>query len=416
MPANSHALAELEESSRRYYGWRVVLAANLGVMAGFGSLFVFTFSVFLKPLGAQFGWSREEVSRGFALAAIMVAVTSPILGRWLDRLGPRRIILGCMAVYGCAYASQAFLGPDLWQFYATCIVLGAVGNATTQMGYARAIASWFSARRGMALALVMAGTGAGSIVLPVLAQTFISAGGWRTAYLLLGFLALLLGIPLTWRFVREREHGYAGSRAPLQTGASWRRALRSYSFWIIVAMLMLSSLGLNGAVAHLVALLTDRGISPQRAAWSASVLGGTSLGGRLLVGSLLDRFSGPRVAFVMLLASAGGIFLLARAGSLPAGCLAAALMGLGLGGEADITPYLLTRYFGLRSFSTLYGVTWTFYAVAGGLGPVVMGRAYDLTGSYTALLHALGIGATLAAALMLLLPRYSSSPLTDSYA
>ena len=364
----------------------------------------------------MFGWIREAISRGFALAAIMVAVCSPSLGRWLDRLGPRRIILPCMAVYGCAYASQAFLGPYLWQFYATCIVLGAVGNATTQMGYARAISSWFTARRGLALALVMAGSGAGSIILPILAEALISDRGWRAAYFVLGLLALALGVPLTWKFVREREHGYSGSHAPLLTGTTWRRALRSYSFWVIVAMLMLSSLSLNGAVAHLVALLTDRGISPERAALSASVLGGTSLGGRLLVGSLLDRFSGPRVAFVMLAASAGGIFLLARAGGLGEGCLAAALMGLGLGGEADITPYLLTRYFGLRSFSTLYGLTWTFYAVAGGIGPVVMGRAYDLTGSYRSLLTSLGFATALAATLMLFLPRYSSSPLTDSYA
>ncbi|HUI40776.1 MAG TPA: MFS transporter [Terriglobia bacterium] len=416
MSASSGAPAEREEAVRNYYGWRVVLAANLGVMTGFGSLFVFTFSVFLKPLGAEFGWNREDVSRGFALAAIMVAVCSPTLGRWLDRLGPRRIILPCMAVYGCAYASQAFLGPHLWQFYATCIVIGAVGNATTQMGYARAVSSWFSARRGMALALVMAGTGAGSIILPLLAETLITASGWRAAYLGLGLLALALGVPLTWRFVREREHGHTGSNPLLRAGVSWRRALRLYSFWVIVAMLMLSSLSLNGAVAHLVALLTDRGISPQRAALSASVLGGASLGGRLLVGSLLDRFWGPRVAFVMLMAAAGGIFLLGRAGGLPAGCLAAALIGLGLGGEADITPYLLTRYFGLRSFSTLYGLTWSFYAVAGGIGPVVMGRAYDLTGSYSSLLTVLGSATALAAVLMLLLPRYSSSPLTDSYA
>jgi len=122
------------------------------------------------------------------------------------------------------------------------------------------------------------------------------------------------------------------------------------------------------------------------------------------------------VAFVMLTASATGVLLLARAATLPAGCLAAGLMGLGLGGEADITPYLLTRYFGLRSFSTLYGLTWSFYAVAGGIGPVVMGRAFDLTGSYASLLTALAGATAVAGALMLFLPGYSKSPLTDSYA
>ena len=85
---------------------------------------------------------------------------------------------------------------------------------------------------------------------------------------------------------------------------------------------------------------------------------------------------------------------------------AAALIGLGLGGEADITPYLLTRYFGLRSFSTLYGFTWTAYAIAGAIGPVIMGRAFDLTGSYALFLSVLAAGGLISAFLMLTMPQY----------
>ena len=96
-------------------------------------------------------------------------------------------------------------------------------------------------------------------------------------------------------------------------------------------------------------------------------------------------------------------------GSFPAGCLAAALIGVGAGGEAAITPYLLTRYFGLRAFSTLYGLTWTFYAAAGAIGPVILGRAFDATGSYASLLTVLAAALGLAAATNLLLPRYSDS-------
>ncbi len=102
---------------------------------------------------------------------------------------------------------------------------------------------------------------------------------------------------------------------------------------------------------------------------AASILGFASFCGRLGTGFLLDRFFGPRVGFC----------LLVTAGSALPAMAAAALIGFGLGGEADITPYLLTRYFGLRSFSTLYGLTWTAYAIAGAMGPVVMGRAFDAT-------------------------------------
>ena len=113
------------------------------------------------------------------------------------------------------------------------------------------------------------------------------------------------------------------------------------------------------------------------------------------------------------LTTAAGVFLLAEANSFPVGCLAAALIGVGAGGEAAITPYLLTRYFGLRAFSTLYGLTWTFCAAAAAIRPVILGRAIDSTGSYTALLVMLATALGLAAGMNLLLPTYSNSSAID---
>ncbi len=386
-----------------------MVAAFVGVMAGFGSLVVFTFGVFLKPVSHEFGWSREAISRGFGFAALAVAVASPKLGQLLDRLGPRKVILPCYAVYGVTLLSLAFLPPRLAQFYAMFAVIGLVGNATTQMGYSRAVATWFDRRRGLALALVMAGTGVGSIVLPAFAQWLIDAHGWRIAYETLGVLALLCGIPLTLLFVRERpETRPEGSRPA--TGSTTREGLRSRVFWTLVAVLFLNSVSVNGAITHLSALLTDRGISAQGAAMTLSVLGAASLCGRLITGMLLDRFFGPRVSFFLLIGVALGIALLASARHPVSALLAAALIGLGLGAEADITPYLLTRYFGLRSFSTLYGFTWTAYAIAGAIGPVVMGRAFDLTGSYESFLSILAGATLLSAFLMLTMPRYERAP------
>src|ERR1700741_428176 len=100
-----------------YYGWRVVLAACLGVMAGFGSLFVFTFTVFVKPLSSEFGWNRESVSLGFAIAAMTVGLSSPLIGRLIDKVGPRRVILPCITVFACGMASLSLLRSGLWQFY-----------------------------------------------------------------------------------------------------------------------------------------------------------------------------------------------------------------------------------------------------------------------------------------------------------
>lgn len=399
-------ISESNERDFKYYGWRVVLAACLGVMGGFGSLFVYTFTVFVKPLGAEFGWNRESVSVGFAIAAMTVGISSPLIGRLLDRFGPRRVILPCVTVFSCGIASLALLRSGLWQFYATCFVIGVVGNGAAHLAYARSISTWFQRRLGLALAFVMVGAGLGAMVLPVVAQSIVTSSGWRTAYVSLGVLALLLGLPLSWRYIVERDSAQSRSAPVAHSGLTWQQGVRNYAFWIIVAVLFVGSISMNGAITHLSALLTDRGITPQEAALCASLLGGSSVLGRIAVGWLLDRFFGGRVAFVVSLLTAAGIFLLARANSFSAAAFAAALIGIGAGGEAAITPYLLTRYFGLRGFSTLYGLTWTFYAAAGAAGPVLLGRTFDSTGSYVSLLTMLALASSLAAALNLLLPQY----------
>jgi len=387
-------------------GWLVVLAAFLGVMVSFGSLLVFTFSVFLKPLSNEFGWSREAISSAFGIAALTIAVCSPGLGHLLDRFGPRRVIVPCMAVYATAFTSLAFLTPHLAHLYFVFLVIGIVGNGTTQMGYARAVSSWFDDRRGMALALVMAGTGVGSIVLPPFAQHLISLYGWRTAYVVLGLLVFLFGLPLTALFVREKPGHRMESSNPKDAAGGVKRGLKSRAFWILVSSLFLSSISINGTLTHLSALLTDRHIPVQDAALSLSLLGAFSLCGRLITGYLLDKFFGPHVAFCLLAGSAAGILVVASASTAHAAYLASALIGIGLGAEADITPYLLTRYFGLSSFSTIYGFTWTAYAIAGAIGPVLMGRAFDLTGSYRSLVTVLAGATSVAAFLMLFMPRY----------
>jgi len=403
------------EFDLRYYGWRVVVAACCGVMAGFGSLFVYTFAVFVKPLSAAFAWNRESISIGFALAAVTLGVISPLLGRLIDRLGPRRVILPCVLIFSVAMASLSLLHSGIAQFYLTCIVLGVVGNGAAHLAYARSISTWFHQRLGTALACVMLGAGLGAMLLPLVAQSVVTHFGWRAAYLTLGTIALLFGFPLSYRYIVDRGPKPALSSstqthfaaAPL-TGLTWQAGLRSYAFWIIIAVLFVGSIAMNGAITHLSALLTDRGITATNAALCASLLGGSSILGRIAVGWLLDRFFGARVYFAITLISAAGIFFLAHAANFTSGAFAAALIGIGAGGEAAITPYLLTRYFGIRAFSTLYGITWTFYAAAGATGPILLGRAFDSTGSYASLLTLLAAALAVAAVLNLFLPKYSA--------
>lgn len=368
----------------------------------------------VKPLSAEFGWNREAISSGFAIAAVTLGLISPVLGRWLDRYGASESHSSvyddlCLRLRFASFVTSRRLAVLL-----TCFVLGSVRNGAADLAYSRSISTWFHRRLGTALAFVMLGAGLGATILPLVAQAIVSRSGWRASYASLAGLALLLGLPLSWRYIRERGATEIHTVAPIaHSGKTWQQGVSSYSFWIITAILFVSSTSMNGAITHLSALLTDRGITASNAALCASMLGGSSLLGRIIVGWLLDRFFGPRVALAINLITATGIFLLARADSFPVGCLAAALIGIGAGGEAAITPYLLARYFGLRAFSTLYGLTWTFYAAAGAIGPVILGRAFDVTGSYASLLVVLAAALGFVAVTNLLLPRYADLLVSD---
>ena len=136
-------------------------------------------------------------------------------------------------------------------------------------------------------------------------------------------------------------------RASELQGATLREGLTSRVFWIVVIVLFFSSIAQNGALTHMSALLTDRGVTASGGAIALSVMGAASLIGRLVTGWLLDRFFAGRVAFGLLTTAALGTFLLASAPSLTIGAVAAAMIGFGMGGEADVTPYVLVALFRL---------------------------------------------------------------------
>jgi predicted MFS family arabinose efflux permease len=403
---SSYATAPLadEESSIRYTGWHVAAAAFLGVMVSFAPIVPYTFSLFLNPLHAAFGWHREAISGTFALAAITVAVVSPGIGVLFDRFPPRRIILPSIVIFALALASLSTLGPSIQRFYLTYFVLGLVANGTAQFAYTRTMLTWFRSRRGLALALILTGSGVGSILIPPLTQWVIDHHGWRDAYLMLGCLALL-GLPLTALLVRNRAIPRHDAES-LMSGVTVRAALRTAPFWILASIILLSAFGENGLVTNLAAMLSEHGVTAQAAALALSVRGGAGILGRLCTGFLIDRFPAQRIQTAILILSSAGTFILAFSGTSATALVGAALLGIGLGSEADVAPYLLARYFGRKHFSVLYGLTWTAYAIGGATGPMVVGHLYDRAGSYQPrCIVGLGFTTLLAAAISLLLRR-----------
>jgi len=395
----------VDERRLGYHGWRVVGACGVG--AFFATLPLNTFAVFLGPLCAEFSWSREAASSAFGVLTLMAAVSAPVVGRLLDRVGARRLIVPCLAISGAAVVVLSRLSGSLWELRTIFGVLGLLMMGASPIAYSRAIFGWFTELRGRALGAMLTGAGLSGIVLPPVTARLIGAVGWRAAWVALGLGTLLVAAPVTAAFVRDRARPGAGA-APVP-GASAIEALRSRVFWTLTAVVFAGTMASNGVLVHVVALLGDRGVPAARAALVVSAMGGASLLGRLVTGWLLDRFEPARVSAALLTVAALGTFALSGARSLETAALAGLGIGFGAGGEVDVIPYLLARHFGARAQSTLYGLTWTAWGVSGALGPVVMGRAFDATGAYTTTLVEFGIVTLASAGLMLTLPARDSA-------
>ncbi|MBV8056313.1 MAG: MFS transporter [Deltaproteobacteria bacterium] len=384
-----------QTSGKVFYGWWVVLAAGVGLALHIGPIIVSTFGVFFKPLSQEFGWSRAEVSLAFSLLNLEGIVVVPVIGRLVDRLGARRVIVPSVLFFGLGIMSLYFLTASLWHFYALYLVLGVGGGGTSPVGYSKVIAHWFDKKRGLALALAISGVSLGGFIMPPLAQALITAVGWRQAYVVLGLLTVAGTLPVVGLLLKESPQlmglapdggpGTDAGRAASQGqeyGLRGAEAWHTAAFWLMAGAFFLVSVSFLGFYIHLVPLLTDRGVSPQSAALAMSVASIGGFVGRLGCGYLLDRFFAPYVAVGFFGGSALGIFLL-WGGAVGGGVfVAVVLVGLGLGAEFDVMPYMVSRYFGLRAFGEIYSYAFAAFGLGGVIGPLLMGAGFDATGSY----------------------------------
>lgn len=321
MKTISHRIGE--ESSIQYPGWRVIAEAFTGVMVSFSPIVPYTFSLFLDPLHAAFGWKREAMSGAFALAAITVAFVSPLIGILLDRFPPHRIILPGIVIFAVGLAALSQLTPHIVQVYATFFVIGLVANATAQFAYARTVLTWFTSHRGIALASLLSASGVGSILIPPLTERMIEHHGWRSAFLLLGGIAIL-GFPLTALLVRNRpEAAIVSTEHQADKGVTVAAASRTAAFWTLVFITVLSAFSESGLVTNLASILTHHGVLAATAALALSVRGAASIIGRLGIGLALDRVSPERIQTAVSLLASAGTFILSFAGSAPTALLGA---------------------------------------------------------------------------------------------
>jgi len=174
-------------------------------------------------------------------------------------------------------------------------------------------------------------------------------------------------------------------------GLTLREALHASSFWLLAISVFLVVTTINGIVAHLVPLLTDRGIDVRQATATLSLVGLSTIAGRLVAGYLLDRFFAPSVAAALFALPLVAVGLLSAGAGASAPTLAAVSLGFGLGAEVDVIGFMTSRYFGLRAFGQIYGCLFAIFTLGTGLGPVLMAVSFDATESYNVTLMAFGV-------------------------
>ena len=363
--------------------WWVVLGAMLGLTVANGPVVFFTFGLFLGPITTEFGWNRATFSSSLLVGHTLAAFAYPFMGRAIDRHGIRRVTLTFIPLFALSTAALSLTPSSPLVFITLAGICGLISTGRAPPAYAKAVSAWFDERRGLALGIAMAGIGIGATAVPQFARWAIDAFGWRAAYVALGALTFAVAFPSVGLLVREPEPIKKGdAEATTQSGLSVAESLRSSSFWLIAASVLLVVTTINGIVGHLVPMLTDRGLNVGQATATLSAVGLSTIAGRLAGGYLLDRFFAPYVAAGLFLLPIVAISLLTTGVAGPGPVLAAMSLGFGLGAEVDVIGFLVSRYFGLRAYGEVYGYLFAIFTLGTGFGPVLMAICFDMTRSY----------------------------------
>ncbi|MFT4824591.1 MAG: MFS family permease [Halioglobus sp.] len=411
-----------------FYGWWVVLVSSIGLSSNPGQFAFGSLGLFIIPLGDAFGWTRTEVSLALTLFTVALACSQPAIGALVDRYGSKKVLIPSTIIFALLLAAIPAFVSELWHFLLIFVLIGSLAAGANAMPYLRILGAWFDRKRGLAYGLALSGAGVGYAYVPPMLDYLISNYGWRSGYYVLTSILLVVTVPLLWFFLRDdpKEAGLAsdGSKVdahePLDTpslapsvegeveGLEWRQAIRGKVFWLLFPIFVIISLSLYGMLAHFVPMLTDGGMTTQRAALAAGTLGVTIVVSRPVIGVLLDRYFAPFIALVCFLISAVGFLILSVDLSGPHVYAVAVLIGLSLGAELDLLAFLTSRYFGMRSFGVLYGMQFSGFMIGASLGPVLYGMTFDMNGNYQVILRFSAVFMCTAAAMLALLPRYPS--------
>ncbi|WP_296719945.1 MFS transporter [Erythrobacter sp.] len=396
-------------------GWKVLLAATLGVMCGASPIPYAIVGFTAKPLKEEFGWSQTEAVLPITIFGVIAALLAPLFGWMADRFGVRPVALWSLFGFAAAFGAISLTpsndgGLAMSVYYGFWVLLGLIGIGSTPVTWSRAINLWFYRNRGLALGIMLTGTSFTAMLIPQVAVRIIEAFGWRSMFAVLALLPIAALIIAYFLFREpsreERPRAIEGTSGNL-TGVTLGTALKDYRFWLIWASIALIALSFGGAYINMATIVDQRGIDARGAASVITVLAIGIFAGRIITGALLDQFWQGFVAFPLLCLPAISAFLLLDPElTLVLAMAAGFFLGFAAGAESDLIAYLTGRYFGMAHYGKIYGMLYMPFGLFSAGSPVVYALTFDRTGSFDPVLE-LAIGAfIIGGALLLLLGRY----------
>ena len=376
----------------------------------------YAFGLFIVPIEETFGWSRTQISASLSFAAVG-GLTAPFLGRAMDRFGARPILVASLAVFGLSFCLRPLM-TELWHWYALSFLQFATFSGLTVLPAGRLVAAWFPHIRGRMTGVAGTGNNVGGLVMPAVIAALLAVMTWGEASVVIGVGAFAVAgaamvviretPPATG--ARTPRSGAPGERAAAFAaslpGRSLRETVRTRTFWAVLAAITLGSFTYSSVLPHVLAHLVNRGMTNASALTALATLATAGICGKLLFGWWSERFGARRVLMANLAGQATFAALLA--GAVPAGtlALAAPLYGLFMGGFGVLYILVVQESFGLHRYGSVMGLMNLGTVVSFGVGPLVAGASYDLSGGYgAAFLVTCGLFVAGAVALVFARPR-----------
>jgi len=372
-----------------FYGYIIVMAAFLATAVIIGTHV--TFGVFLSSLLVEFGWTRAMTSGAFTLSMILEGVAGIVAGRLTDRFGPRIVMVGCGFCLGLGYLLMSQISV-IWQLYLFLGVMIGTGMSGAIVPLVSTVAKWFVRRRGVMTGIVLAGTSAGIMIIPLLAGRLISAYGWRTSYIVLGII-VLISVILAAQFLRRdptrmRLLPYGANEVKEEssyqraTGFSLQQAIHTKQLWFLCVMYFIALFCQLSILVHIVIHITGMGFSAASAASILSIIGGASVVGGIMMGNIADRIGyGPSLIICFVLTAITSFWLMV-AREMWMLYLVTAIWGFATAGMVALFSPIGAQLFGLNSHGAIFGVVNLTGTIGGATGPVLIGHIFDTTGSY----------------------------------